>query len=289
MTSINDLQKASKMYREFIYFTDKTGPIVKEYRNMRDCISYLPVNVVWCGWKKWAMESNTPDLNLNFLNHTMWVDLYSPLSKLTMEDDLFEETKLLVRIVADKSKNRRRDMFLALCWNFGRALTQKAIYYNTGLKDKKYSKNYHLVGAKAARMFLLDIGAPPNIRSSVVRILNYQNYNMDTSYVRIKSIINSIGIDDFNTIRFMIMNSNSIYSLISRNKKEKIDNIVEKVKQELKARNILNGNDLIEMGLKPDPIFKTILADVHEAVKRGDITTKEEARTHVVDTYMVTT
>jgi poly(A) polymerase len=46
---------------------------------------------------------------------------------------------------------------------------------------------------------------------------------------------------------------------------------------ELKPEPLLRGNDLIEMGLQPGPIFSEILTTVEDAQLEGQISTKEEA------------
>jgi len=45
--------------------------------------------------------------------------------------------------------------------------------------------------------------------------------------------------------------------------------------------NLLQGRDLIALGLEPSPEFKMILGEVYELQMEGDICTKEEALTYV--------
>ncbi len=47
--------------------------------------------------------------------------------------------------------------------------------------------------------------------------------------------------------------------------------------EEVKPKPLINGNDLIAMGLAPGPIFSKILSQVYEEQLDGKITTKEEA------------
>jgi poly(A) polymerase len=48
-------------------------------------------------------------------------------------------------------------------------------------------------------------------------------------------------------------------------------------KEELKPKLLINGHDLIKLGLKPGPIFSTILKKVEEAQLEKTITTKKQA------------
>jgi poly(A) polymerase len=47
---------------------------------------------------------------------------------------------------------------------------------------------------------------------------------------------------------------------------------------ELHPPRLLNGNDLIDMGFSPGPLFSEILRAVEDAQLDGEITTSDEAR-----------
>ena len=44
-----------------------------------------------------------------------------------------------------------------------------------------------------------------------------------------------------------------------------------------KARPLITGQDLIDLGLLPGPLFKTLLSDIQEERLEGKISTREEA------------
>jgi poly(A) polymerase len=60
--------------------------------------------------------------------------------------------------------------------------------------------------------------------------------------------------------------------------------LAETPEEKLHPVLLVTGRDLIEMGMKPGPLFKTLLFEVGNAQLAGEVTTKEEALAFVVDT-----
>ncbi len=77
---------------------------------------------------------------------------------------------------------------------------------------------------------------------------------------------------------------------------ENLDFLEEKMKVydpiEIKADQgalpprIINGDDLLAMGFKPGPIFKTILFEVEDLQLEGEITSKEQAIEYVAKKFL---
>jgi len=69
------------------------------------------------------------------------------------------------------------------------------------------------------------------------------------------------------------------------------DFIIEKYNdfedEEIKPAPLLSGNELIEMGYKPGPLFSEILNFIEEAQLEGDLNNAEDARKAVLETYPV--
>jgi len=57
--------------------------------------------------------------------------------------------------------------------------------------------------------------------------------------------------------------------------------------EEIKPAPLLSGNELIEMGYKPGPLFSDILNFIEEAQLEGDLNNAEDARKAVLETYPV--
>lgn len=64
--------------------------------------------------------------------------------------------------------------------------------------------------------------------------------------------------------------------------KEKLSEIPE---EELRPPRLVTGNDLIDMGFKPGPLFGKILREVEDAQLNGNICSAEDARRLVVDRW----
>lgn len=59
----------------------------------------------------------------------------------------------------------------------------------------------------------------------------------------------------------------------------------EQLERESKKRKIITGNDLIEIGFKPGPIFKEILQDVEIQLLEGRFKSKEEVLEYIEEKY----
>ena len=62
------------------------------------------------------------------------------------------------------------------------------------------------------------------------------------------------------------------YRFVKQRQKELKDK-----KEPLRPQPLINGRDLIEMGLKPGPIFKKILSKIEDAQLEGVVTNRDEA------------
>jgi poly(A) polymerase len=51
--------------------------------------------------------------------------------------------------------------------------------------------------------------------------------------------------------------------------------------EEIRPTRLLTGDDLLEMGYKPGPLFREILSAVEDAQLEGELKTKEEAQEYV--------
>ncbi len=68
---------------------------------------------------------------------------------------------------------------------------------------------------------------------------------------------------------------------------EKLKNLVNEIRMENKDKpeRIINGYDLINLGFKPSPMFKTILEDVEDEFKAGNLKNKKDALKYVKEKY----
>ncbi len=55
--------------------------------------------------------------------------------------------------------------------------------------------------------------------------------------------------------------------------------------EEIRPVRIINGHDLLAMGFKQGPIFKTIMVDVEDRQLEGTITDREQALKYVAEAY----
>jgi poly(A) polymerase len=64
--------------------------------------------------------------------------------------------------------------------------------------------------------------------------------------------------------------------------------LAETPAEEIRPPRLLTGDDLLEMGYKPGPIFSEILRNVEDAQLEGQLTSKEEALAYIRRTFSTT-
>jgi poly(A) polymerase len=61
--------------------------------------------------------------------------------------------------------------------------------------------------------------------------------------------------------------------------------LAETPAEQIRPQRLLTGEDLLEMGYRPGPIFSEMLRGVEDAQLEGVLRTKEEARKYVLDSF----
>ncbi len=136
--------------------------------------------------------------------------------------------------------------------------------------------NHDIVGAETTRLFLEDFKLSTDELNTIVGLVK--------EHMRIKEINNmriakrkklaalpyidhlmALAVADVNDTRRL---PEQFFDFINR---------ADEWAEEAKRPRLINGNDLIAMGLKPGPQFKEILESVHDAELDGEVTTKNEA------------
>ncbi|MDR0522255.1 MAG: HD domain-containing protein [Planctomycetaceae bacterium] len=257
----------------------------------------LSAERVWAEWEKWAVKGRFPGKGLQLLQETGWIACFPEIAALPgvpqhqiyhPEGDVFTHTKLTCDAavkIADaarfSSMERGILLFAALCHDFGKPAA-------TVLNDRGYwsAPNHPAVGVPLARSFLQRLGAPNRYLEHVpVLVGEHQTHmcvpdgerpgaaavrrlavRLEPSNIRMWSAVCQAdaggcgpGVRNYKAVMW----EETAAGLNVR---------------ESKPKPVLQGRDLIALGIPPGREMGKILRRVYEAQLDGLVTNFEEAK-----------
>jgi tRNA nucleotidyltransferase (CCA-adding enzyme) len=197
----------------------------------------LPKERIFLEFEKLLTQAKKPSIGINFLKA---INGFSYFTELNNSLKYTEKLYALDRV----RSNQLHIKLLILCYdlkqedmvNFLKKLTQDKTLFKKILILYKYK----------------------DIFSHITNINNYNIYKV-AEYISIKEVL----------LVHKAFKNKDIYKKIE-NKAQQL-NVYEK-----KLKALIEGKDLIKLGYKPSPKFKTILQKCYEAQMRGEFNTKEE-------------
>jgi len=146
---------------------------IEESKSLRSLYKDVHDAVRWHYWKSWAL-SEFPGNGLIFLRESGWLDLFPEIAvnigvmqnpKTHPEGDVFNHLVLSVNVAAEIAEREDLDdedrfvlLFAALCHDFGKYENQE---------------NHEKLGVYPASRFLASIGAPHNVTSRVLKLVEF--------------------------------------------------------------------------------------------------------------------
>jgi tRNA nucleotidyltransferase (CCA-adding enzyme) len=262
-------------------------------RSIADTFSELPVERVWGEWDKWAVKSAVPSRGLAVLEETGWLRHFPEIAALRgtpqepdwhPEGDVFIHTQLCLDALAGTEgwrasgfERRRLLMFAVLAHDFGKPSTTEQAERRGALRW--VSPGHEAAGGPIAEAFLRRIGAPLELAPPVVALVVHHLAHhhgqdgqfSDSQIRRLARKISPATIDDLS----LVMTADSkgrppkespetaalIQQLVSRSHELEV--------REAAPKPILLGRHLVDLGRKPGPEFKRVLAASFEAQLDG--------------------
>lgn len=249
---------------------------------MRDEYHTLPKERIWPEWNKLALKSTKPSMGLDVLELTRWIELYPELSQISgypqdpewhPEGCVWTHTKNAVdhsALVATRDNLSDEDrlvlFFAVLCHDMAKPRT-------TTFDDDGHirSKGHAEEGIVEARSFLNSIGAPSDLISQVVPLVQQHLRHIQIKEGCSNRTINRLARDLYPATvaqwaRVVECDHSGRPPLPTG---APADWIVERAK-DLKVLNdkpaeILMGRHLIDLGLKPGREFGVILQKAYDA------------------------
>ena len=250
----------------------------------------LPKERVWEEFKKLLLKADKPSIGLKLMREFGILKYFPQLKALIgveqdpvwhPEGDVWTHTLMVVDEAAKlRSGNEFEDLILmlaALCHDFGKPLTTKII------DGRVRAFNHDTKGVKPALDFLTLLTDHKELKREVAKLVEFHlrplqlfKGNAKKSAVRRLSLkVN---------IKRLVKLAQADYFGRGGTDKNRFEagEWLFKMAQDLNClekppKKLLQGRDLIELGLKPSPLFGEILKQVYEAQIEGKIATKEDA------------
>ena len=270
-------------------------------RSIIGAFGELPVERIWGEWEKWAVKSTVPSRGIAVLEQTGWLALFPEVAAMAAvpqepewhpEGDVLIHTKhcldALVQLPEWRQSEpaRRRCLMLAvLAHDFGKPST--TVRTERHGVPRWMSPGHEAAGGPLAESFLHRIGAPIALIDRVRPLVRHhlahhhgQAELSDSAVLRLARKLAPASIDDL----CVVMQADHLGRppLVSPETEVRIESLREKA-HVLAVRNnaprpLILGRHLVESGLPPGPLFKTILDAVFEAQLEGAFTDEAGGR-----------
>jgi tRNA nucleotidyltransferase (CCA-adding enzyme) len=267
----------------------------------------LPKERVYGEWKKLLLKAKKPSLGFELMRELGILQYFPELQAIINvpqdpnwhpEGDVWIHTLMCVDAMAQlcrsgslhpddqkEDKQKLKFMFATLCHDFGKAGT-------TAFDEKKgrlRAIGHEAAGVEPTRNFLYRLTDEHDFIKSILPLVEYhllpsQFYKNGAKSKAIRRLATKVNIEELVIVaKADFLGRTSKEALIGRY--EAGEWLLEKAK-DLKVKNkalnnLLQGRDLIDLGLEPSPQFKTILDEVYELQMDGKIKSKNEALNYV--------
>jgi tRNA nucleotidyltransferase (CCA-adding enzyme) len=272
-------------------------------RSISDTFGELPVERIRGEWEKWALRSVQPSRGLEVLEQSGWLRHFPEVAALRgtpqepewhPEGDVFTHTQHCLDALtglpewpAAAANRRLLLMFAVLAHDFGKPGTTERAERRGVLRW--ISPGHESAGGPLTETFLRRIGAPLSLTAPVValvvsHLVHHHGTRSDYSDSQVRRLARKLDpatIDDL----ALVMTADSLgrpplrspetLALIGRLQAKAAALAVEKAA----PRPLVQGRDLIALGLRPGPGFGPILEQAFEAQLDGEFTDAAGGRT----------
>jgi len=258
---------------------------------------------IWGEWEKLLLKANNPSLGIRYLQDTGAIVLFPQLAALEgleqdpkyhPEGDVLTHTKMVlnkgvwVSVIHNYSDDDRIILMLScLCHDMGKIAT------TTRNEDGRIVSPAHAQeGGPYILAFMELIGTPKKYHEPVLTLCRH---HMDLCNVKptkrfVRRLANKVNVHSSLDMLISLIvcdhtgrgdGADQFPSFVFE-----FDNIARELGVEKEVpKPIMQGRDLIALGLKPGPQFKTILAEVYEQQLDGNIVHLDDAVQYVKETF----
>ena len=282
---------------------EETKSLCKDMIEKR-MLEELPKERVYTEFKKLLLKAKKPSLGFELMRELGVLQYFPELQaiidvpqdpKWHPEGDVWTHTMMTVDAMQTEilhsslftlhSKDKLRLLFAILCHDLGKATT-------TAMDEEKgrlRAIGHEEAGIELTRSFLYRLTSEHDFIESILPLVQHhqkpsQFYTNGAKNNAIRRLATKVNIEELVIVAkadFLGRTSPEALSGVY----EAGEWLLEKAK-DLKVQNkaldnLLQGRDLIALGLEPSPEFTKILDEVYELQIDGDVNTKEEALTYI--------
>lgn len=254
---------------------------------------YIPTERIWEEWKKWALRSTVPSKGLSFLSRTLWIGHYPQLNQLTKtpqdpehhpEGNVFKHTmhvcdaaqKIAVSEQLEE-KDRLVLMFAALCHDMGKSSTTFVDKYG-----RIVSPN-HAAKILPTLTFLASIGAPIWLKEQIIPLVHNHmaHLNNDIGRSGVRRLASKMQPSNIRMLGMLVEADHSGRPPLEGGVPENMQRIIDMAENlsvtEATVTPLVNGYDLISLGMTQGVALGNMLRRIYELQMDGKIETREQA------------
>ncbi len=260
----------------------------------------LPKERVYVEWTKLLLKSPKSSVGFTLMQDLGILEKYFPelgvLKEIPQsvkwhpEGDVWKHTMLcvdkMVVLLGNDEKQNLKYMFAILCHDLGKATTT-----TTDEDGRIRSTGHEQAGVELTKTFMYRLTNEHDFIESILPLVAHhlkpsQFYTAKAKASAIRRLATKVNIEELTVV--------AKADFLGRTTKESLAGVyhagewlLERAK-ELKVKekpleNLLQGRDLIALGLKPSPKFKTILDEVYALQLEGVLNFKEDALRYLKD------
>ncbi len=269
-------------------------------RKMKPEFSTLASERIWGEWRKWALKSKYPSKGLISLKESGWISFFPEINALLRlpqdpewhpEGDVFIHTLHCLDALVEKTDWKDLDESLRVTLAFGTLCHDLGKARCTRFADKRgqlrwISPGHDQDSGWLSERFLKRIDSPTTIADKVRRIVENHHYlnsftdsaPSDSSLRRLSRRIHPATTNEL----LYVMRADHLGRppLVSESQDKRLQNFEERIAQlavkDSAPKPVVQGRDLVELGLKPGPEFKSILAQAYDAQIDGAFSDLQE-------------
>lgn len=248
---------------------------------------------IWIEWRKWATESIRPSAGMRALRDSGWIVFSPELNSLLRlpqdpewhpEGDVFTHTLCCLDALVEKTGWKDQDeatrcalMFGTLCHDLGKA--RQTRFAEKAGRLRWISPEHDQDSGWLSERFLGRIGGPALLKEKTRKLVENHHflnsfadgYPSDSSLRRLSRRISPATTSELHAV--MTSDHLGRPPLRSSRQEERLADFRERIAAlaviDSAPKQIVQGRDLMKIGLKPGPLFKSILSQAYEAQLDG--------------------
>jgi tRNA nucleotidyltransferase (CCA-adding enzyme) len=291
--------RAVQFFARFEYVLAKETKVLCKTMVENRLLEELPKERIYMEWKKLLLKAKKPSLGFELMRELGILQYFPELQNIVgvpqdptwhPEGDVWIHTMLALDCMVEElegrgEKEKLKLMFAILCHDFGKSST-------TAFDEEKgrlRAIGHEEAGVEPTQNFLYRLTDEHDFIKSILPLIQYhlapsQFYNNNAKSRAIRRLATKVNIEELVVVAKADFLGRRTKEALSK-KYEAGEWLLEKA-QDLKVKNkpisnLLQGRDLINLGLNPSPKFKTILNEVYELQMDGEIKSKKEALDYV--------